>query len=62
MDALDGEAALYSTNVQVGELNALAAVLAVLRWKRYLGFYLDQRDEQHTLFTISGNDIVDDRC
>ena len=62
MDAPDGEAALYSTNVQVGELNALAAVLAVLRWKRYLGFYLDQQDEQHTLFTISGNDIVDDRC
>lgn len=62
MDAPDGDAALYSTNVQVGELNALAAVLAVLRWKRYLGFYLDQQDEQHTLFTISGSDIVDDRC
>lgn len=62
MDAPDGDAALYSTNVQVGELNALAAVLAVLRWKRYLGFYVDQQDEQHTLFTISGNDIVDDRC
>lgn len=62
MDAPDGDAALYSTNIQVSELNALAAVLAVLRWKRYLGFYLDQQDEQHTLFTISGNDIVDDRC
>lgn len=62
MDAPDGDAALYSTNIQVGELNSLAAVLAVLRWKRHLGFYLDQLDEQHTLFTISGNDIVDDRC
>lgn len=62
MDPPDGDAALYSTNIQVGELNALAAVLAVLRWKRYLGFYLDQEDEQHTLFTISGNDIVDDQC
>ena len=62
MDAPDGDGALYSTNIQVGELNALAAVLAVLRWKRSLGFYLDQQDEQHTLFTISGNDIVDDRC
>ena len=62
MDKGDGDAALYSTNIQVGELNALAAVLAVLRWKRYLGFYLDQQDEQHALFTISGNDIVDDRC
>lgn len=62
MDAPDDDAALYSTNIQVAELNALAAVLAVLRWKRYLGFYLDQQDEQHTLFTISGNDIVDDRC
>jgi len=62
MEAPDGEAALYSTNIQVAELNALAAVLAVLRWKRFLGFYLDQQDELHTLFTISGNDIVDDRC
>jgi hypothetical protein len=57
-----GSDALYSTNIQVSDLNALAAVLAVLRWKRYLGFYLDQEDEQHTLFTVSGNDIVDDRC
>ena len=56
------DAALYAANIQVGELNALAAVLAVLRWKRHLGFYLDQQDEQHTLFTISANDIVDDRC
>ena len=62
LEAPDGDAALYSSNIQVAELNALAAVLAVLRWKRYLGFYLDQRDEQHTLFTISGNDLVDDRC
>ncbi len=61
-DAPDGEAALYLTNIQVAELNALAAALAVLRWKRYVGFYLDQQDEQHTLLTISGNDIVDDRC
>lgn len=52
---------LYSTNIQVGELNALAAVLAVLRWKRYVGFYLDQQDEQYTLFTISGNTIDDEQ-
>jgi hypothetical protein len=62
VDAPDGDAAIYATNVQVGELNALAAVLAVLRWKRHLGFYLDQQDEQHSVFTISGNDMVDDRC
>ena len=60
MDPPTGDA-VYSRNIQVGELNALAAVLAVLRWKRYLGFYLDQGDEQHTVFTISGNSIDDDR-
>jgi hypothetical protein len=53
--------AMYSTNIQVGELNALAAVLAILRWKRHLGFYLDQENEQHTLFTISGNAIDDEQ-
>ena len=60
MDPPVGDA-VYSRNIQLGELNALAAVLAVLRWKRYLGFYLDQEDEQHAVFTISGNAIDDDR-
>ena len=59
MDPPVGDA-VYSRNIQLGELNALAAVLAVLRWKRYLGFYLDQEDEQHAVFTISGNAIDDD--
>ena len=29
----------YSSNIQVADLNALNAILAIIRWKRYLGFY-----------------------
>nr|WP_131809988.1 hypothetical protein [Mycolicibacterium mucogenicum] len=29
----------YNSNIQIAELNALNATLAVIRWKRYLGFY-----------------------
>jgi hypothetical protein len=55
-----GDDAVYGANIQVVELNALAAAWAVLRWKRHLGFYFDDQDEQHSLFTISGNTIDDD--
>jgi hypothetical protein len=46
---------VYADNIQVAELNALAAVLAVMRWKRWLKFYVDLEGEQHALYTISGN-------
>lgn len=48
---------VYADNIQVADLNALAAALAVIRWKRARGFYLDLEDEQHMLYTISGNRI-----
>lgn len=48
----------YETNIQVAELNALAAVLAVIAFKKKFGFYRDDEHELHSLFTIDGNDIV----
>ncbi|HHQ4053843.1 TPA: ThiF family adenylyltransferase, partial [Citrobacter freundii] len=30
---------LYRTNIQIGELNALNACLAVIKFKQYKGFY-----------------------
>lgn len=33
---------LYKINVQIGELNALNACLAVIRYKQILGFYFDE--------------------
>lgn len=48
----------YSTNIQIAELNALAATLAVIKWKKLLGFYLDYENEHHTTYTVSGNMLL----
>lgn len=52
----------YAPNIQVADLNALAAALAVVRWKKLLGFYRDLEDEQHMLYTIDGNVITNEGC
>jgi uncharacterized protein DUF6791/ThiF family protein len=45
----------YATNIQIADLNALNAVLAVIRWKKHFGFYADLEKEFFTTFTIDGN-------
>lgn len=30
---------LYASNIQLVEMNAMNAMLAVMRWKRHCGFY-----------------------
>jgi ThiF family len=55
----DGEADNeYAWNIQIADLNALNASLAVIRWKRWAGFYLDLERELHCLYPIDGNTIV----
>jgi hypothetical protein len=50
----------YSTNIQIAELNSLAASLAVIKWKKLRGFYLDLEREHHTTYTIDGNTITNE--
>ncbi len=50
----------YDLNIQIADLNALNAALAVIRWKRLLGFYLDQEREYFSTYTIGGNDIANE--
>lgn len=45
----------YRVTVQIAELNALNACLAVLRYKQIKGFYLDENEYGHMLFKV--NDI-----
>lgn len=40
----------YRTNIQIGELNALNACLAVMRFKQLRGFYLEGVPSYHLLF------------
>lgn len=48
----------YSTNIQIVELNALAASLAVIRFKKLVGFYADSCHDYRSGYSISANDIV----
>jgi hypothetical protein len=50
----------YATNIQISELNMLNAAMAVLRWKKLLGFYADERREHHVTYTVETNSLVSD--
>jgi len=50
----------YNRNIQIADLNALNAALAVIKWKKLCGFYQDTRDEHHATYTISGNMIINE--
>ena len=47
----------YSSNVQVAELNALNAILAVIRWKRHLGFYATHEMTSLTVYKLYLNEL-----
>ncbi|MBP0111482.1 hypothetical protein [Bradyrhizobium vignae] len=49
---------LYSTNIQVADLNALNAALAVVKWKKIRGFYRDLERELHSTYTTDGNMLL----
>lgn len=49
---------LYSSNVQVADLNALNAVLAVVKWKKIRDFYRDLEREHHSTYTTDSNMLV----
>ena len=51
---------LYQQNVQIVDLNALNAALAVVRWKRYRGVFADLEHEHNSIYVVDGNDIVND--
>jgi hypothetical protein len=47
----------YDKNIQIADLNALNAALAVIRWKKLFDFYADQEHEHFSTYAIGGNDI-----
>ena len=53
-----GEGDVYTTNIQVADLNALNAALAVIKWKKLCGFYRDLEWEHRSLYTTDGNDLT----
>lgn len=53
---------LYTQNIQIADLNALNATLAVIKWKKLLGFYADLEHEHATYYTIDGNAVSNTEC
>ena len=48
----------YSRNIQIADLNALNAALAVIKWKKLLGFYEDIVKEHSSFYQIDGNYLI----
>ena len=48
----------YKDNIQIAELNMLNAALAVIRWKRMVGFYADLEQEFHSLYSLNNAHLV----
>ncbi|HEX8255627.1 MAG TPA: ThiF family adenylyltransferase [Thermoanaerobaculia bacterium] len=52
----------YDQNIQIAELNALNAALAVIKWKKLCGFYRDLDGEHDSTYTIDGNLLTNEEC
>lgn len=51
---------LYRKNIQVADMNALNAALAVNMWKKYCGFYQDLYQVHHTTYSINSQSLTRD--
>jgi hypothetical protein len=50
----------YSRNIQIADLNALNAALAVIKWKKLVGIYRDLENEHFSTYTIDGNVLINE--
>ena len=48
----------YATNIQIADLNALNAMLAVIKWKKWTGFYQDLKEEHHSTYSINTSQLI----
>lgn len=58
IDMAGGGPGEYERNIQMAELNALNAALAVIRWKKIRGIYDDNVHEGDSGYIIDGNRII----
>ncbi|AZD60993.1 Dinucleotide-utilizing enzyme [Pseudomonas chlororaphis subsp. aurantiaca] len=48
---------VYRSNIQIADLNALNAVLAIGTWKRLCGFYVDNVQADHFTYSTNLNEM-----
>jgi hypothetical protein len=57
---VDREDDEYSSNIQIAELNALNAILGIIKWKKMCGFYQDLKSEFNSIYTINTGALVNE--
>ena len=45
----------YDWNIQTADLNTLNAVMAVIKWKKLFGYYVDTKEECNSAFVVARN-------
>ena len=51
------DADLYRSNIQTAELNAFCALMAVIKWKKYCGFYQDLCPYQNRVYNTNDGEF-----
>ena len=49
---------VYNTNIQIAELNAINATMAVIKWKQYFKVYMDNNRKQQAIYVIEEGEIA----
>ena len=50
----------YATNIQIADLNALNALMAVIKWKKLTGFYQDLKEEYNSTYIINTSQLINE--
>jgi hypothetical protein len=50
----------YATNIQISDLNALNALMAVIKWKKLSGFYQDLKQEFNSTYIINTSQLINE--
>lgn len=48
----------YDWNIQTADLNMLNAAMAVLKWKKLVGYYADSKKEFNTAYNVARNQLI----
>ena len=48
---------IYGSNIQLAEMNMLNAALAVIKWKKFCGFYQDSYREHESVYELNTNQL-----
>ena len=54
----DDDNVLYRQNIQVADMNAINAQLAVMKWKQFFGFYQDDFNAHHGTFAVNSQSLT----